>query len=64
MRKNQFLTVKNSILELEKNFARCEIMVGHRACPTNLAQRLIEKRFLLLNVRTMSDENLFVVKPQ
>ena len=64
MRKKQFLKVKNSILELEKNFARCEIMVGHRTCPTNLAQRLIEKRFLLLNVRTMSDENLLVVKPQ
>ena len=29
---------------------------------TNLAQRPIEKRFLLLNGRTVSVENLFVVK--
>ena len=41
----------------------CEITVRHRTCPTNLAQRLIEKRFLLLNAQTMSVENLFVVKP-
>ena len=38
----------------------CEIMVGHRTCPTNLAQRPIGKRFLLLNVRTISDENLLL----
>ena len=44
--------------------AGCEIMVGHRACPTNLAQCSTEKLFLLLNVQTMSVENLFVVKPQ
>ena len=43
--------------------AGCEITVGYWTCPTNLVQRPIEKRFLLLNVGTMSDENLFVVKP-
>ena len=37
-------------------------MVRHWTCLTNLAQRLIEKRFLLLNGQTMSIENLFVVK--
>ena len=42
----------------------CEITVGHQTCPTNLAQSPIEKRFILLNVRTVSVENLFVVKPQ
>ena len=35
-----------------------EITVGHPTCPTNLAQRLTEKRFFLLNVRTMPVENL------
>ena len=40
----------------------CEITVGHWACPTNSAQHPIDKQFLLLNVRTMSDENLFMVK--
>ena len=44
--------------------AGCEITVGHRACSSNLAQRPVEKRFLLLNVQKMSIENLFVVKPQ
>ena len=39
-------------------------MVGHRTCPANLAQPPIEKRFLLLNGRTMSVEKLFVVKPE
>ena len=37
-------------------------MVEDRTYPTNLAQRPVEKRFLLLNVWTMSVENLFVVK--
>ena len=40
-----------------------EIAVRHWACPTNLAQHLIEKQFLWLNVWTMSMENLLVVKP-
>ena len=38
-------------------------MVGHCTCLTNLAQRLIEKQFLLLNVWSMPTKNLFVVKP-
>ena len=42
----------------------CEITVGHWTCPTNLAQHLIENRFLLLNDTTMSVKNLFVVKPE
>ena len=37
-------------------------MVGHRTCPTNLAECPIKKQFLLLNGWTMSVENLFVVK--
>ena len=45
-------------------YAGCEITVGHRKCPTNLAQRSTEKRFLLLNGRTMPVKNLFVVKPE
>ena len=45
-------------------YAGCEITVGHRTCPTNLAQRPTEKRFLLLNGRTMPVKNLFVVKPE
>ena len=45
-------------------YAGCEITVGHRTCPTNLAQRPTEKRFLLLNGRTMPAKNLFVVKPE
>ena len=45
-------------------YAGCEITVGHRKCPTNLAQRPTEKRFLLLNGRTMPVKNLFVVKPE
>ena len=44
--------------------AGCKIMVGHRTCSTNLAGSAIETRFVLLNVQTMSVENLFVVKPQ
>ena len=44
-------------------YSGCEITVGHRTCPANLAQIPKEKRFLLLNIRTMSDENLFAVKP-
>ena len=44
-------------------YAGCEITLGHRTCPANLAQRPIEKQFLLLNVGTMSVENLFFVKP-
>ena len=43
-------------------FTGCEITVEHWAYPTNLAQRPIEKRFLLLNGRTMSVRNLFIVK--
>ena len=43
-------------------FSGCEITVGRRTCPINLAERPIEKRFVLLNVRTMSYENLFVFK--
>ena len=39
-------------------------MVAHRTCPTNLLQCPIEKRFLLVNGRIMSNENLFVVKPE
>ena len=45
-------------------YAGCEITIGHRTCPTNLAQRPTEKRFLLLNGRTMPVKNLFVVKPE
>ena len=45
-------------------YAGCEITVGHRKCPTNLAQRPTKKRFLLLNGRTMPVKNLFVVKPE
>ena len=41
----------------------CEITVGHRTCPINVAQSPIEKQFILLNIRAMSVENLFVVKP-
>ena len=41
-----------------------EITVGHRICSTHLAQSPTEKRFLLLNGRTMSVEKLFVVKPE
>ena len=37
-------------------------MIGHRTWPTNLAQRPIKKPFLLLNVRTISVKNLFVLK--
>ena len=51
----------------QKNFpsrSECEITVGHRTCPTNLTQRPIEKRFLLLNGWTLSVENLFVLKPE
>ena len=44
--------------------SRCEITVGHRRCPTNLPQRPIEKRFILLNGLTMPVENVFVVKPE
>ena len=49
---------------MREELAGCEMMVGHRTCPTNLAQRSIEKRFLLLNRWTMSVENLFVIKPE
>ena len=48
----------------ENKTSRCEITVGHQRCPTNLAQRPIEKRFVLLNGLTMSVENVFVVKPE
>ena len=41
----------------------CEVRVRHQICLKNLAQRPIEKRFVLLNVRIMSVEQLFVVKP-
>ena len=50
-------------IRLGFGYPGCEIKVGHRTRPTNLAQRPIEKRFLLLNVRTMPVENLLVVKP-
>ena len=49
---------------MREELAGCEMTVGHGTCPTNLAQRSIEKRFLLLNGWTMSDENLFVIKPE
>ena len=45
--------------EKRRQYSGRDITVGHRTCPTNLAQRPIEKRFLLFNVRTMC---LFVVK--
>ena len=38
-------------------------MVGHWTCLRNLAQHPIEKQFVLLNVWTMSGENLFAFKP-
>ena len=39
-------------------------MVAHLTCLTNLLQCPIEKRFLLVNGWMMSNENLFVVKPE
>ena len=56
------IRVKNDVIDIYI-YSGCEITVGYRTCPTNLAQCPIEKRFFLLNVRTMSDENLIVVKP-
>ena len=44
--------------------AGCEITGRHWTYPTNLAQRPIEKRFLLLNGWTKFVENLFFVKPK
>ena len=49
--KNTFITITT--------FAGCEIKIGHRICPI----KKVEKWFLVLNARTMSDENLFVIKP-
>ena len=69
MRMSQILKFVNfkktlKFTNLVNKTSRCEITVGHRRCPTNLAQRPIEKRFILLNGLKMSVENVFVVKPE
>ena len=51
------------VLVNNNDYSGCEVTVRHRRYPTNLAQRPIEKQFLLLNVQTISVENFFVVKP-
>ena len=56
-----FMTDKDTILMSD---AGCEIMVGHRTRPTNLAQRPIKKRVsFAFNGRTMPVGKLFVFKP-
>ena len=68
----EVVTQRCSVKKVFRNFGKftgkqlysgCEITVGYRTCPTNLAQRRSEKRFLLLNTWAISDENLFFVKP-
>ena len=58
-----FAKLAKWLRDVASTYAGYEITVERRTCPTNLSQRPIEKRFFLLNVRTMSVENVFVVKP-
>ena len=50
---NKIYELSEGKLEMEKSNTGCEITVRHCTCPTNLAQRPIEKRFLLLNFSFM-----------